>query len=82
MRAIAVVATAVVTDAAPRLRRCAARRTNRRCCSSSSGGRWRCGGAATMVLTAAHGGMVELQPVFMTNIKMTPPTALRRHFDS
>ena len=38
-------------------------------------------GAALKV--AANGrGVAELQPVFMTNIKMTPPTALRRHFDS
>ena len=39
--------------------------------------------AAPALTVAANGrGVAELQPVFMTNIKMTPPTALRRHFDS
>ena len=69
MRAIAVVATAVVAAAAahqPPLLQLLFWRSM----------------AAALVLTAAHGGTVELQPVFMTNIKMTPPTALRRHFDS
>ena len=40
------------------------------------------GGGAALTVAANGRGVAELQPVFMTNIKMTPPTALRRHFDS
>ena len=40
------------------------------------------GGGSALTVAANGRGVAELQPVFMTNIKMTPPTALRRHFDS